>query len=142
VSPTAGAAQIGLDGLGRAIGLALALGFAVGGVVLAARGRWPAAVAAATASTLLLSPTLWDHYLAATVPLVVAAWWVATRVERAVFVVAWAAMIPMWFGPNPESIAILWLVALLSVCLAAIRALARVTEASPSIGSWAPLVGV
>lgn len=130
LSPAAGAAQFGLEDLGRATGAVLALVFGASGVFLAARDRWPAAVAAATTSTLLISPTLWDHYLAATVALVVAAWWVARPIERAVFVASWAAMFTMWFWPNPASAAILWLFALLAVCVAATRALHRVKPES------------
>ena len=140
LSPAVVAVQLGLEGLGRAIGMILAVCFGAAAVVLSLRGRWPAAVAAATISSLLVSPTLWDHYIAAVVPIVIAAWWIATPSERLVIAASWVAMLPMWLGLGNAGASLLWLAALLAVSIAAIRALGRVAP-EPTQGNL-PSVGL
>ena len=138
LSPAAVGAVLGLEEMGRAAGIGLTLAFAGYGAILARGDRWPAAVASAAISSLLISPTMWDHYVAAAVPLVIAAWWMATRIERALIVVSWSVMFLMWLRYGDPQLAVLYFAAFIMLSVVVIRALRRAgpdARAAPDAGS-------
>jgi hypothetical protein len=94
VAPAAVFAGFGAREVGALLGLGAALLAGVASAAMAWQGRWAASVAAATLALLLGPSSLWDHYLALTVPLVLAAWPLAGSWSRgfmASLVVAHAA---------------------------------------------------
>lgn len=98
-SPASVVAAAGLPILGAVLGWSLAIGFAVVAVLTARRrGFGPQAIAAATGSMTLASPTLWDHYLAVLLPLVVYSWVRSGPRARLLFWTFHLVTLAMWFG--------------------------------------------
>jgi len=120
MSPAAVLGRLGFGPFGVALGWSLAAGFGVASLRWARRGQSTGrAVAAASVSMLFLSPTLWDHYLAVLVPLIVAAWPVAGRYRR---LMLWAYVLWMmmaWTGVfYAEPLSIISLLLLILSCVA------------------------
>lgn len=90
--------RFGLAGLGAVVGWGLAVGF--GGVALLSGQRYgmtPRTISAAAFSSLFLSSTLWEHYLAVVIPLIAFAWPGAGRRRRILIVVYVLLGVTDWF---------------------------------------------
>ena len=91
LSPAHALFEFGLLGLGLMVGWALAIGFGVAAVATGLReGYSNRVLAMAVFSVIFASSTLWDHYLAVMVPLILWAWpsvGVRGRLAIAVFVI-------------------------------------------------------
>jgi len=74
LAPGAVLGALGFQTAGTVLGLTLAAVALIATVVLAVRGSWAGSVAAATALLLFAPSTIWDHYLAILVPVLIAAW--------------------------------------------------------------------
>jgi hypothetical protein len=66
--------SFGAPAVGLLIGYGLTASAIAASAWLAHTGRWAAAIVAAVAALLFGPSSLWDHYLAMTVPLLIAAW--------------------------------------------------------------------
>ena len=97
-APAALLGSVGLGGLGLALSFAIAAVAAVASIWLSWKGLWAAAVAAGVAAILYGSGSTWDHYLAPTIPLVLAAMPKATWAVRGVFAAFAVATALMWLG--------------------------------------------
>jgi hypothetical protein len=124
LSPANALGAFGLLGLGSLVGWALAIGFGVAAVVMGIRGGYSnRVVALAILSVTFVSSTLWDHYLAVFVPLVLWSWPSAgSRVRLAIgaFVVL-ATGLWVRLDVNPEYRLVL--VASLVICSLAIASI-------------------
>jgi hypothetical protein len=83
LSPANALGAFGLLGLGSLIGWTLAIGFGIAAVVTGLRGGYSnRVVAMAVLSVTFVSSTLWDHYLAVLVPLILWSWPAAGKRAR------------------------------------------------------------
>jgi hypothetical protein len=127
LAPVGVLSTLGLAPLGAVLGYTIAGAAMLACLVLASRGRTPASVAAASTALLIAPAALWDHYLAVTLPLVVAAWPVAGRVGKTALGGLVSIHGVYWFieaiGVDARAI---YLIAALIGCAAAILALRRV----------------
>jgi hypothetical protein len=127
LAPVGVLSTFGLAPVGTVLGYAIAGVAMLTCIVLAVRGHAPAAVAAAVTAFLLAPAALWDHYLAVTLPLLIAAWPLAGRIGRAALASLIAVHGLYWFN---EALGIdtrpAYLLALVMGCSAAIVALRRV----------------
>jgi hypothetical protein len=84
--------RFGLGGAGVAIGFGLAIGFGAVALMSGRRdGMAPRTIAAAAFCSFFLASTLWEHYLAVVIPLIVFAWPGAVR-RRQILVVAYVLL--------------------------------------------------
>lgn len=102
-APAALLAEIGYGSVGSAISFLAAAGFALAAIWLGHRGCWPGAVAAGVAAILYGSGSTWDHYLAPTVPLVIAAFSRASWRVRGVLSVFVLIGLVMWLRADALS---------------------------------------
>jgi hypothetical protein len=126
LAPGAVLGSFGAGTLGSVIGLAVAAVAVVLAAGFAWRGRWSAAMAAAVAALLLGPNALWDHYLAMTLPVLIAAWPTAGRVARIGLGWLLAVHALHWFlvPPSPE-VRLVYLLGILAGCAASVAVLAR-----------------
>jgi hypothetical protein len=91
--------QFGLGTVGAVIAWGLAAVFGVLALLLGRRaGLTPQTIAAAAFCSLFLSATLFLHYLAVIIPLIVFAWPLASRRRRTLVVTYVLVGIAVWFG--------------------------------------------
>lgn len=99
LGPAAILGRYGFEQLGVILGWALAAGFGLAAVRLSRReGMTPRTIAAATFATLFVAATVWDHYLAVLVPLIVWAWPTADRRRQVVLSLYIAWGLTDWFA--------------------------------------------
>jgi hypothetical protein len=116
--------SFGLPGVGLLVGYGLTGAAIAASAWLAYTGRWAAAVAAAVAALLFGPTSLWDHYLAVTVPLLIAAWPVGGPRARLFLLLLAGVHAMLWF-PVPPVLRGPALGCILAGSVAAIVALAR-----------------
>jgi hypothetical protein len=142
LSPGSILRETSLAGVATIIGLALGVAFAIAAVLRAHRvGLDRPAVALAAGGYLLASTTLWDHYLAVLVPLMVATWPAAIRWQRAAIVLGAITQAMPWFWGTGSVVASLELAGALIVLIAAAypgRPSDRQFVMSSSVGTGAP----
>lgn len=98
LAPVAVFGLFGLSRLGTIVGLVLAAGFGISALILASReGMGPRTIAAAAFGSMFLSSTLWEHYLAVIIPLIVFAWAGADALRRGLITAYVAIGISDWF---------------------------------------------
>lgn len=96
-APAALLGELGYGSIGSAVSYAAAAAFALAAAWLGYIGRWPGAVAAGVAAILYGSGSTWDHYLAPTVPLIIAAFPLASwRIRGALAAFVLIGLV-MWF---------------------------------------------
>lgn len=122
--------SFGLPVVGTLIGYGLTAGAIAASAWLAHTGRWAAAVAAAVAALLFGPTSLWDHYLALTVPLLLAAWPVSGTRTRPFLVMLAGVHVMLWLPQGPLVLRAAYLGSVLAGSVAAIIALARRAEMS------------
>lgn len=90
--------RFGLSGPGIVIGFGLAIGFGAIALVGGRReGMTPRTIAAAAFCSLFLASTLWEHYLAVVIPLIVFAWPGAVRRRQVLIIVYVLLGVTDWF---------------------------------------------
>lgn len=149
LSPAAVGAEFGQATVGAAVGLGIAGSSGVAALMLARSGQtatWPNAVAAATTSITFASVTLWDHYAAPVVPLVVASWPRLGRVGRSVVLVAVTWQLIAWASADTALVRLGSMLVLLATCVCLIwpgRAFITGSDDRASVteqpASWASL---
>lgn len=102
-APAALLGELGYGSVGSAISYLAAAGFALGAIWLGHLGRWPGAVAAGVAAILYGSGSTWDHYLAPTIPLVIAAFPRASWRVRGVLAMFALIGLVMWLRADALS---------------------------------------
>ena len=121
LSPANALAPFGLTGLGLVVGWTLAIGFGIAAVATGLReGYSHPVMAMAVLSLTFASSTLWDHYLAFLVPLILWAWPTAGRRERIAIAVFVLLATGLWLRLEDIAVYRLALVAALVVCSVAI----------------------
>ena len=107
-------------GLAVVVGYVVGLAFALAAIRRARRfGLDRPAVACAVGAYIFASPALWDHYLAALVPLMVATWPNASRWQRTAIIAGAVAQFLPWYWPPVRVLAGAELAGALMVLLAA-----------------------
>jgi hypothetical protein len=93
-------------GLAVVVGYVVSLVFALAAIRRARRvGLDRPTVARAVGSYIFASPALWDHYLAALVPLMVATWPSASRWQRSAIIAGAIAQMLPWYLPPVSALA-------------------------------------
>jgi hypothetical protein len=139
MAPIAVFGSIGLPFVGMLIGYGVTAATIAASAWLAQSGRWAAAVAASVVALLFGPTSIWDHYLAMTVPLLVAAWPVSSPRTRPFLVMLAAVHLMLWLPQGPLMLRVSVLGGVLAGTIAAIIALARRAELSSVTNG--PLVG-
>jgi hypothetical protein len=117
LSPAHALFEFGLVGLGTAIGWALTIGFGVAAIATGLReGYSNRVLAMAVFAMIFASSTLWDHYLAVMVPLILWAWPAVGRRRRAAMAVFVVVATGLWIRLDYVPEYRLALVASLVVC--------------------------
>jgi hypothetical protein len=98
LAPVAVLGALGFESAGTVLGLSLAAVAIAASIALAIKGSWPAAIAAATTAFLFAPTTLWDHYLAILLPIIIAAWPGCDRRTRTVLVLFVAISMAEWLA--------------------------------------------
>ncbi len=132
MAPVSVFGSFGLPAVGMLVGYGITAAAIAASARLAHTGRWAAAVAAAVAALLFGPTSLWDHYLAMTLPLLVAAW-PASGWRTRPFLVALAVVHLLLWIPGLLVLRPVYLVAVVAGSFAAITALARWIETSIAI---------
>ena len=121
LSPANALSPFGLLGLGLAIGWTLAIGFGIAALATGVReGYSHRVMAMAVLSLTFASSTLWDHYLAVLVPLILWAWPTAGRRQRTTIAVFVLLSTGLWLRLEDLPVYRLALVAALVACSFAI----------------------
>jgi hypothetical protein len=131
--------SFGLPAVGLLIGYGLTAAAIAASAWLAHTGRWAAAVAAAVAALLFGPTSLWDHYLAITVPVLLAAWPMSGARTRP-FLLMLAGVHLMFWLPVPPVMRGPALGCILAGSVAAIIVLAQGAQASTAANG--PLIHV
>lgn len=132
-APAALLGELGYGSVGSAVGYVGAAAFALSAVWLARIGRWPGAVAAGVAAILYGSGSTWDHYLAPTLPLVIAAFPRTSWRVRGVLAIFVLAGFVMWFrsAAVTDLARVAFLAGAFATSLATTMALANIGPARP-----------